>query len=67
MSNGLDERVARSRSIERLARWWNSATAEARFKILLAASKKDPEAPSIALLNCAIIVAETAKGEVSEG
>jgi hypothetical protein len=54
-------------SIERLARWWTSATAEARFALLRAAIHGEADAPRLGQLRTAIILAEVEAGEIGQG
>lgn len=54
-------------AIERIARWWTSATQEARFEVLLRAYRKDPTAPSLREIQLAAYLAEAEAGEVAEG
>lgn len=67
--NGLEQRLGLrlGRSLDGLARWWSSASKEARFALLLAASKKDPQAPSLEEVRIAALAAEWAAREISEG
>lgn len=59
----LDGRLARD--VEGLARWWTSASQEARFGLLKAALEANT--PSLQTLRIAIILAESEAGEVEEG
>jgi hypothetical protein len=64
-----DERLGQrlGERLERLVRWWTTATKEARFALLLAASKKAPEAPQLHELFVAIYLAEAEAGEIEKG
>lgn len=56
--------------VERLARWWTSATQEARFALLkrvLEDKAPAKEAPTLREVQLAILLAETEAGEVSQG
>lgn len=68
MTNGkfLDVRVAADR-LEQLARWWTSATQEARWDLYAKTIKGEAEAPKLRTLQLAIYLAETEAGEVGEG
>jgi hypothetical protein len=59
----LDGRLAGD--VIALARWWTSATQEARFQVLTTATKENR--PPLGQLQLAIILAETEAGEVTEG
>lgn len=59
----LDGRLAGD--VVGLARWWTSATSEARFSLLTKATKTND--PPLQALHLAIILAETEAGEVTEG
>jgi hypothetical protein len=59
----LDERVAGD--VEKLARWWTSATQEARFELLRRSTKEN--SPPFQTLRLAIILSECEAGEVAEG
>jgi hypothetical protein len=48
-----------------LARWWTSASQEARFGLLTKATRENR--PPLDALHLAIILAETEAGEVEEG
>lgn len=61
----LDDRVARDAEIERLARWWTSASEKARYAALESAIHTN--SPDLEKLRLAIIVAETEAGQVAEG
>ncbi len=61
----LDGRLARR--IELLARWWNEATQEARFKALKASCEGEPEAPPLQDLQYAIYLAEAESGQIESG
>jgi hypothetical protein len=54
-------------ALERLARWWTSATQEERFALLRATLAGEKEAPRLGTLKLAIYLAEVEAGEVSEG
>lgn len=56
-----------ARSVERMARWWTSASSEERYALLRASCKGDPEAPKLDALQIAIYLAEAEAGQVSEG
>ncbi len=60
----MDVRLARER-VERLARWWTSATQEARLQLWQKAAQEGD--PPFAQLRLAIILAETEAGETREG
>lgn len=57
----LDRRLA----VERLARWWTSASQEERFRLLKTSVQEN--SPPLATLRYAIILAESEAGEVGEG
>jgi len=59
--------VGSARNVERLARWWTSASQEERFALLRAAFKGDKEAPPLGIIQIASYLAEAAAGEVAEG
>lgn len=59
----LDGRLAGD--VVGLARWWTSATNEARFALLTTATQENR--PPLDQLHLAIILAETEAGEVTEG
>jgi len=59
--------VRLSTPIERIARWWTSASAEERFALLRCSIHGDPSAPSRQTLSLAIYLAEATAGEVAEG
>lgn len=59
----LDGRLAGD--VVQLARWWTSATSEARFGLLTKATQTND--PPLEALHLAIILAETEAGEVEEG
>lgn len=59
----LDGRLARD--VDELARWWTSATQEARFALLK--SSIQAGSPPLDKLRYAIILAEIEAGEVAEG
>lgn len=69
MSNGkfCDVRAVHVSPLERIARWWTSATNEERFALLRASIHKEPNAPPLKTLQIAIYLAEVAAGEVAEG
>lgn len=54
-------------SVERLARYWTSATQAQRFETLHRSISGDKEAPDYATLKVAILIAEIEAGEVEEG
>lgn len=58
---------ARRAALERLARWWSSATQESRFALLERTIQGDREAPQLKDLQIAIYLAEVESGEVREG
>lgn len=69
MTNGQQLHVGGLRSafsIERLARWWTSASQAERFALIRAAIHGDPEAPPLREVQLAIYLAETANGEVAQ-
>jgi hypothetical protein len=51
--------------VEQLARWWTSASQEARFGLLRKAVQENT--PPLQTLRLAIILAEIEAGEVGEG
>jgi hypothetical protein len=53
--------------VEQLARWWTSASQEARFELYKAAIEGDRQAPRLRTLQIAIYLAESEAGEVREG
>lgn len=53
--------------IERIARWWNSASQEARYEAWGKAIQGDPGTPPLAELQLAVILAEAEAGQVEEG
>lgn len=59
----LDGRLAGD--VVGLARWWTSATQEARFALLTQATRENR--PPLDTLHLAIVLAETEAGEVEEG
>lgn len=61
----MDVRLAER--IESLARWYTSASEEARYKAWEKAIHGDPQAPSLFELRAATILSETEAGKVSEG
>ncbi len=63
----LDDRLAASRRIERLAQWWTQATQEARFDALRRSFNGDPSAPTFQELQLALLIAEAAQGAIGEG
>lgn len=65
-NDGLGRRVGER--VELLARWWTSASNEERFRLLkLSLEGKAKDAPSLAEVRLAIILAETEAGEIGEG
>jgi hypothetical protein len=56
-----------SAAFDALVRWWSSATQEARYQLLTAAWKKDPNAPPLGTVQLAALIAESEAGEVGEG
>lgn len=54
-------------SVVSIARWWTSATQEARWALWNKAVHGDPQAPTLETLRVAVILAECEAGEVSEG
>jgi hypothetical protein len=54
-------------AVERLARWWTSATQGERFETLRRSIKGDSEAPPLREIQLAIYLSEVEAGEVSEG
>jgi hypothetical protein len=50
-------------ALETLARWWTSATQEARYALYARAIQGDREAPRLETLRLAIYLAETEAGE----
>lgn len=51
--------------IDELARWWTSASQEARFALLQKSFKEGT--PTFVELRAAILLAETEAGEIGEG
>lgn len=56
-----------ARDVDALARWWTSASQEARFALLKRTCEGDPSAPPLRTLQIAIYLAEAEAGEVAEG
>jgi hypothetical protein len=56
-----------SAAIERLARWWTSATNAERFALWRAALEGEAQAPTLDALRVASYLAEVEAGEVTEG
>lgn len=54
-------------SVERLARWWSSASQEERFALLRRSIHGEAEAPPLREVQLAIYLAEVEAGAVSEG
>lgn len=54
-------------SIERLARWWTSATKAERFALLQRTLNGEHGAPTLETLQLAAFIAEAEAGEVEEG
>jgi hypothetical protein len=61
----LDGRLAWN--IEEFARWWTSAAQEEKFRVLKAACEGRLARPTLSEIRVAIILAETAAGQVAEG
>jgi hypothetical protein len=57
--------VRAARDVVALARWWTSATEEARFALWLQATRENT--PDLRALQLAVYLAETEAGEVAEG
>jgi len=51
-------------SLERLCRWWTSASQAERHHLFTRTLKGDSQAPPLKVLQLAIYLAETANGEV---
>jgi hypothetical protein len=60
-------RAVRVSPIERIARWWTSASNEERFRLLQAACQGEKDAPPLRTLQLAIYLAEVEAGEVAQG
>lgn len=56
-----------SHAVERLARWWTSASNEERFALLKSSLQGDENSPPYQTLQVAIYLSEVEAGEVSEG
>jgi len=56
------------RPVEQLARWWDSASQEERFRLLKLSLEKNPpkDAPSLQTLQLAIYLAESEAGEIDQ-
>jgi hypothetical protein len=54
-------------SVERLARWWTSASQAERFETLRRAIKGDKDAPTLKEVQIAIYLAEIEAGEADQG
>lgn len=54
-------------SIERIARWWTSASQAERFEVLRKSINGDREAPTLKALQIAIYLSEVEAGEVAQG
>jgi hypothetical protein len=69
MSDGqqLHERADVPAAIERLARWWTSATQAERFALYEKAIHGEAHAPSLRQIGLAIYLAETEAGETRQG
>lgn len=63
----VDVRARLSTPIERIARWWTSASNEERFKLLQKSCQGEADAPPLKVVQLAIYLAEIEAGEVSEG
>lgn len=65
----MGERLGQQRSVVDVARWWTSASKEARFALLKRTIEDKAQAknPTLKELHLAIILAETEAGEVGEG
>lgn len=66
----MGQRLGHFGSVVDIARWWTSATKEARFALLKRCiDERSPSKgnPSLAEVRLAIILAETEAGEVSAG
>jgi hypothetical protein len=63
------QRVGRrvGHNLERIARWWTSASKEERFRLLKLSIEGEADAPPLKEVQLAIVLAETEAGEVSEG
>jgi len=53
--------------VEQLARWWTTATQEARYALLIRAWRKDQGAPPLAQVQLAALIAEAEASEVEKG
>lgn len=62
-----DVRAVHVSPIERIARWWTSASNEERFRLLQASCKGEPDAPPLKTVQIAIYLAEVEAGEVAQG
>lgn len=68
MSGQLDDvRSVLSGPIERIARWWTSATQEERFAFLQKTVKGEAGCPPLRTVQIAIYLAEAEAGEIAEG
>lgn len=65
MSNGKPVVGRLAWSVERLARWWTSASQEEKFNTLKASIHENT--PPLETLRLAIIAAEIEAGQISEG
>lgn len=63
----VSDRRRPSLAVERLARWWSSASQAERFALCRASIHGDPEAPPFRTLQVAIYLAEVEAGETEEG
>ena len=66
MKHGLVKRLD-AFELERLARWWTSASQEARFRLLKRSIEGEAEAPPLKTVQLAIYLAECEAGEVGQG
>lgn len=63
----LGKRMGRlSVAVERLARWWTSASQAERFVLIQAAIRGAPSAPPFSDLQVAIFLAEAEAGEIDQ-
>jgi hypothetical protein len=53
--------------VERIARWWTSASNEERFALLRASCQGEKDAPPLRTVQLAIYLAEVEAGEVAQG
>ena len=54
-------------AIERIARWWTSASQEERFAFLSRVIAGEEKAPTLGQIQVAIYLAEAEAGEIDQG